>query len=355
MYSFDGRCVTVRALLDQGSEVTLISDKIVQTLSLSRVRQYTRLSGIGGARSLSRYTVQIWIGPAFNSKPTHATTAYVLPKVTQFVSPTVGSLLQWAYLSKLTLADRDPLSSTPFDVIIGADLYGSLLLDGIIRGSSHEPIAQNTVLGWILSGRVLSESCVSKATVHVLQLENIDESLCRFWEIETIPCSKTFTSDELQCENHFVATHAHLFDGRYMVRLPFKSQLPSDFCNSREIAHSCFLLLEKRLHRDPNQLCEYREFLDSYESLNHMKLISNSNLVDNNTSYYIPHHAVLREDSATSHLRVVFNASQKTLSGTSLNEHLLPGPKLQANLAAIILRWRNHKYMLIADIEKMFR
>jgi hypothetical protein len=43
---------------------------------------------------------------------------------------------------------------------------------------------------------------------------------------------------------------------------------------------------------------------------------------------YIPHHAVIRESSSTTKLRVVFNASCKTRNGTSINDHLLVGPKL---------------------------
>lgn len=49
---------------------------------------------------------------------------------------------------------------------------------------------------------------------------------------------------------------------------------------------------------------------------------------------YIPHHAVIREHSLTSHLRVVFNASQLISNGKSLNDHLLVGSKLQKKLSA---------------------
>lgn len=45
-------------------------------------------------------------------------------------------------------------------------------------------------------------------------------------------------------------------------------------------------------------------------------------------SVYVPHHAVVRESSSTTKLRVVFNASCKTRNGTSLNDYLLIGPKL---------------------------
>jgi len=53
---------------------------------------------------------------------------------------------------------------------------------------------------------------------------------------------------------------------------------------------------------------------------------------------YIPHHAVIRDASSITKLCVVFNASCKTRDGTSLNDHLSIGPKLQQDLPAIIAR-----------------
>lgn len=70
---------------------------------------------------------------------------------------------------------------------------------------------------------------------------------------------------------------------------------------------------------------------------------------------YIPHHPIIREDRLTTHLRVVFNASSRTTNGTSLNNHLLIGPKLQNDLPTIILRWRQYRYVYSADITKMYR
>lgn len=76
---------------------------------------------------------------------------------------------------------------------------------------------------------------------------------------------------------------------------------------------------------------------------------------DARQTVYIPHHPVIRETSSTTRVRVVFNASCETSNGTSLNSHLLAGPKLQTDLIAVLLRWRQHKYVYTADIAKMYR
>lgn len=74
------------------------------------------------------------------------------------------------------------------------------------------------------------------------------------------------------------------------------------------------------------------------------------------SSVYIPHHPVVRHSSRTTKLlRVVFNASAKNKFWNALNNYLMIGPKLQRDLASIILHWRLFCFVCTADIAKMFR
>ncbi|KFD66953.1 hypothetical protein M514_20819 [Trichuris suis] len=67
----------------------------------------------------------------------------------------------------------------------------------------------------------------------------------------------------------------------------------------------------------------------------------------------LPHHAVFREDKTTTKCRVVFDGSVR-YEGQSLNDHLEPGPALQTDLIGILLRFRRYRFVLQADISKMF-
>jgi hypothetical protein len=71
-------------------------------------------------------------------------------------------------------------------------------------------------------------------------------------------------------------------------------------------------------------------------------------------SYYFPHHAVLKPESSSTKVRIVNNASQVTSSGVSLNDVLLTGPKLQIDLAPLLIRWMTHRVALSADIWKFY-
>lgn len=70
--------------------------------------------------------------------------------------------------------------------------------------------------------------------------------------------------------------------------------------------------------------------------------------------YYLPHHAVIREDKSTAKLRVVFDASSHEEGCASLNDCLLTGPNLNPNLLDVLIKFRLHKIAFTADITKAF-
>jgi len=109
--------------------------------------------------------------------------------------------------------------------------------------------------------------------------------------------------------------------------------------DSLPIATALYARLESRLRSRPEIHKQYDDFLREYRELNHMKLMTKEWL-PRFKPVYIPHRAVIRDASSTIKLRVVFNASSKTRGGTSLNDHLSIGPKLQQDLPTIIARWR---------------
>ena len=71
--------------------------------------------------------------------------------------------------------------------------------------------------------------------------------------------------------------------------------------------------------------------------------------------FYLHHHCVLKEDSTSTKLCVVFDASAKTTSGFSPNDCLLVGPKLQNDLFNILVRFRFVKVASSAVVAKMYR
>ncbi|XP_011251973.2 uncharacterized protein LOC105248729 [Camponotus floridanus] len=349
----DGRVCEARALIDQGSEVTFISARLARILRLPRKRMFAQISAVGGINAdTCRQSAVIEFAPRGKPKPVFTTVAYILNALTKYAPRLSVSVSDWRHISTLKLADDDPTGSSPIDVIIGADIYSQIITNGIRKGPIGQPIAQRSHFGWIISGPAQNQN-VSAQTINVFHC-SIERELRRFWEIEEIPRYNILSPAEEQCEKHFLTTHSRISDGRYVVRLPFKTKFPIDIGESRSIAIRRLTALKRRLDTNPDLKSEYSAFLEEYEQLKHMKRV-HPPTASHSPAVYLPHHPVIRTTSATTRLRVVFNASSLTTNGTSLNSHLEIGPKLQTEITAILLRWRKHKYVYMADIAKMYR
>jgi hypothetical protein len=127
---------------------------------------------------------------------------------------------------------------------------------------------------------------------------------------------KTFTQAEAACEDHFIRTHSRDPSGRYNVRLPLIADI-STLGNSKEKAQRCLRRLLTQLSRNENLHQRYSDFMSEYESLGHMVPVP-SDAPEPPHAYYLPHHGVIREDSKTTKLRVVFNGSSKSSTGVVL-------------------------------------
>ncbi|XP_029173720.1 uncharacterized protein LOC114942515 [Nylanderia fulva] len=138
-----------------------------------------------------------------------------------------------------------------------------------------------------------------------------------------------------------------------MVRLPFASP-PTSLSETRRPAERLLEAMERKGARDARFGDLFRDFMDEHEDLQHKEKVSTSTTTSS-PRCYLPHHGVLKKSSTTTKLRVVFNGSQRTRSGESLNSHLLTGANLLPALADVLFRWRWHRYVFVTDIEKMYR
>nr|XP_041630604.1 uncharacterized protein LOC121502051 [Drosophila kikkawai] len=175
--------------------------------------------------------------------------------------------------------------------------------------------------------------------------------LTKFWEVEDLPCRLVKETDKL-CEDFFVRTTTRSCDGKYIVSLPFKDSEHIDLGHSRSSALAQFLRNETRLKKEPALKDTYDSVIQEYIDLGHMKPVPPNT---DKINFYLPHHAVFKPESATTKVRVVFNASSPSSNGNSLNDILYPGPVLQSDLTLQILKWRTFKFVFNADITKMYR
>lgn len=135
--------------------------------------------------------------------------------------------------------------------------------------------------------------------------------------------------------------------------MPIKNGGLKNLGDSKNIGLKRFQGLEKRLSNSPELKVDYVKFMRKYADLGYMTKVKEP--ANDEKIYSMPHHAVFKPDSTTTKMRVVFNASENTTSGKSLNDVMIVGPTIQDTLFNTVIRERKYAVALTADIEKMFR
>ena len=231
-------------------------------------------------------------------------------------------------------------------------IFYELLCVGQIRLKNHPLVLQKTQLGWIVAGGLYG---MARSDQKILQCNFmcnkpiLDFDLSKFWELEEVPSCKVLSSEQIACEEHFVKNTTRNSEGRYIVRLLFNGRR-NEIGHSRNVALRRLHFLENRFHRQPELKSPYDEFLSEYEQLGHMSQLENDGTTPE--GFYLPHHAVVKEDSLTTKIRVVFDGSAKSSTGVSLNDSSMVGPVIQDELFVHLTRFRSRKYALTADMEK---
>lgn len=348
---------SVRVLLDNGSTSSFITETLAKQLDLKTFSTRTSVEGLNYQTSQITKRCEVTIASCYDETYKTDISCFVVPHITQSLPIAQIDYIKLNIPSHIQLAD--PTFSTPsqVDMLLGADIFWDILGSQRISLGKTRPILSETRLGWLVSGVIHSQYTSShNSTVHCHHIQNIDlqDQLDRFFELETVtPSVNNLSKEQNICEQLFTQTTTRQPDGRFVVNIPLK-QSPDNLGDSYEQATARFLSLERRFKREPKFKQLYSEFIQEYIDLGHMsenRSVHKHNTVQN----YLPHHGVLRETSLTTKLRVVFDASAVTTSGLSFNDIQRVGPIVQNDLISILTRFRQHKYVVTSDVEKMFR
>ncbi|XP_037811311.1 uncharacterized protein LOC119603370 [Lucilia sericata] len=348
-----------RAVIDSGSEGSFISERLFNLLQLPYKRTNAQVSGLNNSISASVQKESMFkLGSEYSARVELPVTALVVPHLSEKLPSRNFRPSNFTNLSDLQLADPQFYNSSCIDILIGGDLFPSIMLSGVKHQICDSLMAQETIFGWILTGPISEDSSPTLSNLTSLFCEiSLDKEISRFWEVENLPMKNLRSSVDEFCENLFKRTTTRNKEGRYVVRLPFKDGYPENLTlgQSRTSAMAQFFRNESRLIRNPEFKVQYDNVLQEYLQLGHMKQVDPPCNFRFPLHYYLPHHAVLKPDSTTTKVRVVFNASSPSSNGLSLNDILHPGPILQSDLTILILKWRFFKFVFNADIQKMYR
>ena len=239
-------------------------------------------------------------------------------------------------------------------LLIGQDAPRALMPLEIRKGDKG-PYAIRTALGWSLHGQVPSSGSVDVST-HFIQGDiSLDVQVQKFWKLEDERClyddEKGMSFNDrraLEIWEKTITTD----NGHYQLAIPFKERPPS-LEDNHYVAEKRLESLGVRLRKDPQLHEKYKEGI---ADLLHKGYAEEVVETDDNTSdkkkWYIPHHPVFHP-MKPGKVRIVFDCASK-YKGQSLNDVVLQGPDLTNKLTGVLLRFRQERIAMIADVEAMF-
>ena len=351
----------VRVLFDTGSHKSFVSRKVVKAAGVpAKRKEWIEIKSFGQEKAEGKLhdVFELEVLPVTGEESVKIE-AYGVEYVSQIRNEHVElKKRDYSHLQGLWFSDVCKENEVlEIEVLIGADYLWCFQEGNVVRGKADEPVAVQTRLGWVLSGPMkVSGSGNETNSMHAVDVNflaqdnssctKLDESIHRLWDFETLGIRQ---EDEV----HETLKDSIKFNGtRYSVKLPWKeghSALPSNYNISL-----------KRLKGQLGRLKKEPEILEEYDSVIKEQLEKGIiepviELERAEKIHYIPHHAVVRRDAKTTKVRVVYDASCKeSPKGASLNDCLHIGPKLAQLLFHILLRFREKRIALVADIEKAF-
>lgn len=361
------RCAYIRAIADGGSQTTFIREDISKTLCLKELGSTSlQLNTFGQAAATSqrRRLVEVRLRSQYDGTE-HLIQAVEVPFICQDVVqvPAEHDFVKTLEDSGHNIADKlyiPGMAAVPgIGLLVGCDHLWQLMTGEIKRYSGNAGmVALDSVFGWMFQGPLsLSTSVNLTMNTCVLRVsasaEPADSIMQKFWELESIGIvdqdNTMNEASDVLCE---FKRNVKFKEGRYEVALPWKDN-GGRLDDNKTQAMKRLLALGMKLRRHPEFGQQYDSTIRSYMTLGHaerVKEIGPSSF----PVYYMPHHAVIRSESTTTKVRVVFDASSHGPEYTSLNEHLEKGPRLLADLTTLLIKFRLHPIALTADIEKAF-
>ncbi|GFW21319.1 uncharacterized protein TNCV_1531441 [Trichonephila clavipes] len=204
--------------------------------------------------------------------------------------------------NEIKLADYKFNIPGKIDVLLGAEIFYELLRPGQIYCGDSRLLLQNTVFGYVVSGSVGDE-------------------------LESIGVKNENCISEEDVSFEMFKQRVHFKNGRYEVELPWKRD-SNELSDNFSLAKRRLGSLMRKMQRDKVLYSEYCKILKNYLDVGIIEKVTNPFIPTNNPVFYLPHQVIIKNESLTTKLRLVFDASAHEEKQLSLNDCLFHGVNL---------------------------
>ncbi|UYV63002.1 hypothetical protein LAZ67_2002805 [Cordylochernes scorpioides] len=347
----------VRILLDSGSQFSYIKQSLVWSIGIERKGEITIAKSLFGGNKIGEEKhgkFMLELENLGNKRDVIHIEALDQRKICDAIPPLPkGDWLEKLKIKGIILS-QDNFKGQEIDILIGANYLGMILTGKIVQVEA-DLTAVETKLGWTLMGN----SPIIDSNDNVQQTLNLLTTRCDLkdlWDLKVLgirdpveTCSKETRYQEIK--EKFITKIQRQSDQRYSVGLPWKVEKES-IPSNLDIAIKRLDISIKKMNSQ-NKLTEYSQIFSDWLTEGLIERVEENPL--ERRGYYLPHRPVYKMESKTTPIRPVFDASCLGHNGLSLNQCLEKGPNLLERIPEMMIRFRENKFGVTADIRKAFQ
>lgn len=350
--------VTTYALLDDGSSITMIERHIADRVAPRNKAVPLSIEGVGGnvINDPDSCKIDISIRGAC-SRSLERLSAYTIDHL-NLAAQSVNREIVEKCDHLRDIKDEICYERAVPTILVGQDHWNLLVSRQVRSGNKDLPVASLTSLGWILHGKHESNRKSSSFVVnHVKPTDTEQEVLTLMKEhfsIESLGIEKKVPkTDPDQRALDILAATCHKSSEKenvYQAGLLWRSDtetLPDNKNQALKRLHS----LENKLDKDENLKNAYSKQIENLLAKGYAEVMQSPPPPDSPRVWYLPHFPVFHAQKLK--IRLVFDAASRAY-GKCLNDALLTGPDLLQSLFGVLLRFREGKIGVIADVREMF-
>ena len=329
------------AFLNQGSTHTFCDENLVKTLNLNGPETSIQIKTINGSSKVYKSILcDLEVSALNNDNSFSLTNVHSIESISLQPNsiPPKRELSQFQHLKDIRF---DTIPGASIQMLIGADVPEMFCVGNIRKGPKGTPYAIETPLGWSLLGPSMTLSSQSNFNVNFLSCKDNEllQATERLWKSDfergtsvlNVPNSK-----EDRAAYDVMETRLCHDGGHYQLPLLWKDECQKQLPDNLPLARKRLFHLRNRLLKDEKLRKAYTEAIESYLSEGYAQEITEKDIQNASTVWYIPHHPVVNP-SKPGKLRVVFDCAAK-FNGTSLNDKLMKGPDLANSLVGVLTR-----------------
>ena len=340
------------ALMDSGAQISLIRSSVAEALKLKGKNVVITITKVGDQEEeLSTKSYQVRIR-SLEDRSAHVIQAIGIPCISEDITDVkVADIARQLGLEK----GQFRRGNGHIDLLIGIDQ--AKLHTGETREAGNV-VACYSPLRWVVFGAVPGKQSEASHVYHIKLETPID--MTDFWTTESMgvsvkPCNcEAGKLSQIEREEaKIIEEPCDKIGNQWLIPYPWKKD-PRQLPNNKSQAKKKLEATERWLFKNPDHAAAYDLQMVEMNHLQFSRRLTEKEAREYpGPVHFISHHEVLRPESKSTPVRIVFNSSA-AFQGHKLNEYWMKGPDLLNDLFGVVLRFRENQVAFIGDISKMY-